>query len=98
MSISFNEHKNKQTNLKTEIVSLFKSLKSERISKFGFWEELVGEKLAKIAVPVSNKKGVLFVKVEDPVWRFELTREKNELLIKLKETCKRNSIKDIVFI
>lgn len=98
MSINFREHSNKQSNLKSELNSLFKSLKSEKNTKFGFWEELVGEKIAKVAVPVSNKKGVLFVKVEDPVWRFELTREKNELLTKLNETFKKNSIKDIVFI
>ena len=98
MSINFRKHSNKRINLKAELNSLFKSLKSERNARFWFWEEIVGEKIAKVAVPVSNKKGVLFVKVEDPVWRFELTREKSELIIKINESLKKNTIKDIIFI
>lgn len=79
--------------------SLIKEFTSVRKRRFSFWEDLVGEKIARIAVPVSLKRGVLLIRVEDPVWRFELTtRNKNELIVKINETLKKNSIKDIVFI
>jgi hypothetical protein len=58
----------------------------------------VGEKRARVAIPIKNKKGVLFVKVEDAVWRFELTKRKDELIDKVNLHLKKNTIKDIVFI
>jgi predicted nucleic acid-binding Zn ribbon protein len=59
---------------------------------------VVGAKIAKVAVPVKNKKGVLFVKVEDSIWRFELTRSKEEIIKKVNEHLNKNVLKDIVFI
>ena len=58
----------------------------------------MGEKISNVAVPVSNKKGVLFVKVRDSIWRFELTRRKDEIILKINKHLKKNSIRDIVFI
>ncbi len=59
---------------------------------------MVGEKISKIAVPVKNKNGVLFIKVEDAIWRFELSRRKEELIQKINEHLKKNVFKEIVFI
>ena len=58
----------------------------------------MGEKIAAVAVPVKNKKGVLLVKVQDAVWKFELTRRKEEIHKMINEHLKKNLIKDIVFI
>jgi len=84
--------------LKNELNGLIKGIKKYQKDRFAYWEQTVGEKIAKVAVPVKNKKGVLFVKVEDAVWRFELTRRKDEILNKINEHSKKSLIKDIVFI
>jgi predicted nucleic acid-binding Zn ribbon protein len=96
--IDFRERSQHQSVLGIEIDELVKGIKKYQKAKFKFWEEVVGEKIAGVAVPVKNKKGVLFVKVEDSVWRFELTRRKEEILVKVNEHSNKNSIKDIVFI
>ena len=94
----YNKRTQKQAPLGDEINKLIKGVKSIRRSKFVFWEEVVGEKIARIAIPVKNKNGVLFVKVEDSVWRFELSRRKEELVSKINEQLKKSIYKEIVFI
>ena len=97
-SLDFKKRKQNQSILSSEVSHLLKGLKKVRKSKFIFWEEVVGEKIAKVAVPVKNKNGVLFVKVDDAVWRFELSRRKEELLDNIFKYYKKNVIKEIVFI
>lgn len=94
----FKKHAQNQSLLSNEIDKLIKGIKRIRKSRFLFWEEVVGMKISKVAVPVMNKNGVLFVKVEDSIWRFELSRRKEELLPKINEHLKKNRIKEIVFI
>lgn len=94
----FKKHSRRQASLSDEVQNLIKGIKKIRKSRFIFWEEVVGEKISKVAVPVKNKNGVLFVKVEDSIWRFELSRRKEELLIKINEHLKKNTIREIVFI
>jgi predicted nucleic acid-binding Zn ribbon protein len=94
----FKKHTQKQSVLSQEVNQLLKGFKTVRKSKFAFWYEVVGEKISEIAIPVKNKNGVLFIKVEDPIWRFELSRRKEELLPKINERIKKNTIKEIVFI
>lgn len=96
--IDFKTRSKHIVSLKNELDGLLKGIKKYQKERFAYWEEVVGEKIAKVAVPVKNKKGVLFVKVEDAVWRFELTRRKDELLTKINEQSKKSIIKDIVFI
>lgn len=84
--------------LKSELNSLLRGIKKFQKEKFSYWEEAVGEKISKVAVPVKNKKGVLFVKVEDAVWRFELTRRKEEILNRINQKLNKSTLKDIVFI
>lgn len=96
--INFKKHSHNQTSLKTEIGRLIRGVKDLQKARFPFWEDVVGEKIASVAVPVKNKKGVLLVKVSDSIWRFELTRRKAEIISKVNEHLKKNSIKDIVFI
>lgn len=96
--IDFKTRTKRVTSLKNELNGLIKGIKKYQKDRFAYWEQTVGEKIAKVAVPVKNKKGVLFVKVEDAVWRFELTRRKDEILNKINEHSKKSLIKDIVFI
>ncbi|RPI19388.1 MAG: DUF721 domain-containing protein [Ignavibacteriae bacterium] len=84
--------------LKKELDGLLKGIKRYQKQRYAFWESVVGEKIAKVAMPIKNKKGVLFVKVEDAVWRFELTKRKDEIIEKVNLHLKKNTIKDIVFI
>ncbi len=91
-------HTQGQASLNSEVSSLLKGLKNERKEKFAFWDDTMGKKISKVAVPVKNKKGVLFVKVEDSIWRFELARNKEEIIKKLNDHLKKNTIKDIVFV
>ena len=97
-SISFKKHDNKQSSLQDEIQALLKNVKTYQKERFSFWEEVVGEKIAAVAVPVKNKKGVLLVKVQDAVWKFELTRRKEEIHKMINDHLKKNLIKDIVFL
>ena len=78
--------------------NLLKGIETFQKERFPFWHEVVGDHIARIAVPIKNKKGVLMVKVPDPVWRFELTRGKYELISKINEHLKKKAIKDLVFI
>jgi predicted nucleic acid-binding Zn ribbon protein len=96
--IDFKTRTKRVSSLKNELNGLIKGIKKYQKDRFAYWEQTVGEKIAKVAVPVKNKKGVLFVKVEDAVWRFELTRRKDEILNKINEHSKKSLIKDIVFI
>jgi predicted nucleic acid-binding Zn ribbon protein len=96
--IDFKKRSQRRSTLKDEVNELLKGVKKYQKAKYAYWEEVVGEKIGKVAVPVKNKKGVLFVKVEDSVWRFELTRRKEELITKINGHSNKNAIKDIVFI
>ena len=94
----YKKHTQKQSQLGEEVSKLLKGIKKARKSRFVYWEEVVGEKISKVAVPVKNKNGVLLVKVEDAIWRFELNRRKIELVKKINEKLNKNEVKEIVFI
>jgi predicted nucleic acid-binding Zn ribbon protein len=96
MPLNYSKHSNKAHGLNKEIALLIKSLKKERQRRFGFWEKAVGEKISEIAVPYRVKNEILLVRVSDSVWRFELTKRKEELLEKVNENAK-SKIKDIIF-
>ena len=96
MPLDYSRHSNKILDLNKGIAELIKSLKKERQRKFGFWEKAVGKKISEVAVPYRVKNEILLVKVSDSVWRFELTKRKEELLTKVNENTK-TKIKDIIF-
>jgi DNA-binding IclR family transcriptional regulator len=98
LSINYKIHTKKPAALNSEISELLNNLKNIQKDKYAFWYDAVGEKIAKVAVPVYNKKGVLMVRVEDSVWRFELTRRKPEIIENVnKNLNSNNKIKDIIF-
>jgi predicted nucleic acid-binding Zn ribbon protein len=62
------------------------------------WSRCVGEGIAKFSAPVEMRKNKLFVRVENAVWRYELSIKKNEIIEKLNLSLKKKLIKDIIFI
>ena len=92
--------------LKDEIDGFVKYLgldeRMQELKILEVWNECVGVTIAKFSRPVELKKNKLFVKVENAVWRFELSAKRNEIISRLnlllyKEDKKKN-IKEIVFI
>jgi predicted nucleic acid-binding Zn ribbon protein len=98
LSIDYKIRTKKLSTLSDEISGLIGVVKKEEKKRFGFWYKAVGENIAKAAIPVMNRKGILLVKVQDSVWRFELTRRKDELLEAVNGHLKEDKkIKDIIF-
>lgn len=49
------------------------------------WGEVVGERIAAAAVPVSERDGALLIECSDPVWAQELDLMQDDLLARLRE-------------
>lgn len=92
--------------LKDEIDGFVKYLGlDEKMQEFKIlevWKECVGETISEFSKPVELKKNKLFVRVENAVWRFELSAKRNEIISKLNlilsREDKKKNIKEIVFI
>ena len=85
--------------LKDEIDGFVKYLgleeRMQELKILEVWKECVGETIARFSRPVELKKNKLFVKVENAVWRFELSAKRNEIITRLnlllyKEDKKKN--------
>ena len=50
------------------------------------WPEIVGERVAEVSQAEKIEKGVLFVRVESPVWRNELSFMKQNLIGEYKKS------------
>lgn len=61
------------------------------------WEDTVGEEIKSATEVVSIKRGLLRVKVADPVWRNELTYLKEEIRSKLNKAVGYSVVSDIKF-
>lgn len=73
--------------------------KFEEYSGFPYWKEVVGEEIAKVAIPQRLiAKKVLVVRVIDAVWAQELAIRKPELLDKLATIDTGALIEDIRFV
>lgn len=92
--------------LKDEIDGFVKYLgldeKMQELKILEVWKECVGETISEFSKPVELKKNKLFVKVENAVWRFELSAKRSEIISRLNQILskedKKKNIKDIVFI
>jgi len=62
------------------------------------WNDVVGETVAKNAIPDRVEHGVLIVKVSSPTWRQELYFQKDEIIKKLNNNIGKKVIRDIRFI
>ncbi|MBI5402282.1 MAG: DUF721 domain-containing protein [Ignavibacteriae bacterium] len=92
--------------LKEEIDGFVKYLgldeKLQEMKILEAWKECVGKTISEFSKPVEIKKNKLFVRVENAVWRFELSAKRNEIISKLNlilsREDKKKNIKEIVFI
>lgn len=62
-----------------------------------FWPEVVGEKVSLHTEAEKVKDGILFVRVDNPVWSNELRFYKNDYIKKLNEKVEKKIIKEIQF-
>lgn len=49
------------------------------------WAEVVGERIAAVAEPLSERDGALLIECADPVWAQELDLMQDDLLARLRE-------------
>jgi predicted nucleic acid-binding Zn ribbon protein len=68
-----------------------------RFSVLTSWEEIVGEQVAKVALPERIEDGVLIVRVATAPWRAELTMRRGEILEKIVESVGAGIVRDIRF-
>ncbi len=61
------------------------------------WKDTVGKEIAAATEAVGIKRGVLRVKVQDPVWRNELTYLREEIRSKLNRAIGYTVVSDIKF-
>jgi len=60
------------------------------------WEKTVGEAVSKNTIIKSFKKGTVIIKVSNPIWRNELSLQKQSIIEKLKTTDPELNIKEII--
>ncbi|NIV04319.1 DUF721 domain-containing protein [Candidatus Saccharibacteria bacterium] len=62
-----------------------------------FWDTVVGKEIAQHTEPQKVSSGILFVKVDNDVWRNEIVYYKNEIIQKLNQKVGKRAIKEIKF-
>ena len=67
------------------------------ISLTAAWKQSVGEPILKNTEILDFKNGKLIIKTSNPIWRNELSFQKNELLNKLKKAEPGLHITEIIF-
>ena len=67
------------------------------ISLAAAWKQSVGDPILKNTEILDFKKGKLIIKTSNPIWRNELSFQKNELLNKLQKAEPELNITEIVF-
>ena len=88
--------------LKTVLERTLKETGSQEMVTQGkaitLWPKVVGKEISKVTEATYLKKGVIFVKTENPAWRNELIFQKEEIINKINSLLKKKIIKDIRFI
>jgi predicted nucleic acid-binding Zn ribbon protein len=64
---------------------------------FAYWDSVVGKEIALHTEPERIVKGTVIVKVDNDVWRNELTFFKNEIIQKLNQKIGKRLIQEIKF-
>lgn len=62
-----------------------------------YWEQVVGEQIARVTTAKRIAQGVLFVHVKTSTWRNELILRKKEIIDKMNTIVGLNIVKDIKF-
>lgn len=93
---------NKTVCLKDELNDFMKHIglddRMQDLKILNVWEECVGSSIAKFSEPVRIVKSKLYVKVENSVWRYELSVRKDEIIPRLNRSLNKKLIREIVFI
>ncbi len=95
------KNSNEQT-LKEAITELLKSYKLEngvnnsRLIKS--WDQVTGDMISKHTERIFIKKNTLYVKLDSPALKHELSFARNKLIKLLNKSVKQNIIEDIVFL
>jgi len=71
--------------------------KVKQYSVLESWEDIVGEKISKIAEAYRIDDEILYVKVKSMTWRTELSFQKLKILKKIEDKVGKHIIKDIRF-
>ncbi|MBI4746176.1 MAG: DUF721 domain-containing protein [Deltaproteobacteria bacterium] len=72
----------------------------ERVKEYGLWkvwDKLAGEAVSRHCQPDRLKDGILFLKVDSPVWMQQLQFLKSLILEKVNGYMKENAVKDVRF-
>ena len=64
---------------------------------FRDWNEVVGDVVAQVSVPIKVIKGIMYVSVKNSTWRQELSMQKPQILKKFEARFGRDVITDIRF-
>ena len=70
---------------------------NEKINIETSWKNNVGKTISNNTKIISYKKGPLSIKTSNPIWRNELSLQKQDLINKIKEALPELNIKDITF-
>lgn len=103
--IDFKKRANKCISLENEMDNFVNELgmpeKLLELEIIRIWNECVGEPISKRTKSVFIAKNKLFVKVEDAVWRFELSLRREEILKIFNENIQKikpgKKIREIIF-
>lgn len=90
-----------EKHIRDSLLRLFKSLgmrdRFEENLAIALWDSTVGKEIARHTEPFKVVKGILFVKVEDDVWRNELMFHKHDIIQRLNQQLGKKAIEEIKF-
>ena len=91
----------KEKHIRDTILAFFKHAgmrdRFEENLAISFWDAAVGKEIAGHTDPKKVSKGIMFVKVDDHVWRNELTYLKHDIIEKINTKVGKKAITEIKF-
>lgn len=93
--------KTKDVHMRDAILSFFKSVgmrdRFEENLAIALWDSTVGKQIALHTEPVRVTQGVMMIKVDEDVWRTELSYRKHELIQEINQKIGKKTINEIKF-
>ncbi|OQY26814.1 MAG: hypothetical protein B6244_12565 [Candidatus Cloacimonetes bacterium 4572_55] len=77
-------------------IGMFQRYKQGQV--LAYWEEVVGERVARHTTPTSCRDRILFVEVDSPTWMNELQYRKRDIVTQINRFLNGSFIKDIRFV
>jgi predicted nucleic acid-binding Zn ribbon protein len=91
----------REKHVRDSIMAFFKAAgmreRFEENLAIAFWDMCVGKEISRHTEPLKVAKGIIFVKVDNDVWRNELTYFKHEIIQKINQKLGKKAIKEIKF-